>query len=360
LDKTQLAIEYAYRYRDQYPNGVIWLTADQNIDAQLVEVSERARWIAPESEHKYKIQIAQQRIRSYSDCLIVFDNLEARSVIDPYLPEPEANPHILVTSRIDHADFYPVSLELLSQSLSRELLFKEARRDPQDEEEENAALGIVRLLGGLPLALELAGAYLAHRRTITFQQYYELLSKDLKSARPKSVSSFTKHEADLYSTLRLSENLLQEEGHLRDVLDLLTWSSSAPMSTKLIAHLLDITDYASLAETLAFGAELRLLQLSKDSDSYSLHRLVGEVRRGEIPLEQRLEWVDAICHRLANWFQEKREHFSHLTMFESEIDHLRTWQENADRFAPSHSSRLMWLQLILRTIADDMSRPGNI
>jgi len=60
-----MAIEYAYRYRDRYPNGVIWINADQDIDAQLIEIAEKARWIAPESEHKYKIQIAQQRIRSY-------------------------------------------------------------------------------------------------------------------------------------------------------------------------------------------------------------------------------------------------------------------------------------------------------
>src|SRR5262249_11243924 len=162
------------------------------IDAQLIEIAEKARWIAPESEHKDKIQIAQQRLRSYSDCLIVFDNLDDRQVIDPYLPEPEANPHILVTSRIDHADFYPVPLELLNESLSRDLLLKEARRSPETQEEENAVNGIVVLLGGLPLALELAGAYLGHRRTVTFKQYYELLSKDLKSALPKSVSSFTK------------------------------------------------------------------------------------------------------------------------------------------------------------------------
>ena len=33
LGKTQLAVEYAFHYRDTYPNGVIWLTADQDIDA---------------------------------------------------------------------------------------------------------------------------------------------------------------------------------------------------------------------------------------------------------------------------------------------------------------------------------------
>jgi len=117
---------------------------------------------------------------------------------------------------------------------------------------------------------------------MTFEQYYDLLSKDLNSALPKSVSSFTKHEADLYRTLRLSEDLLKEEGRLRD---LLTWSGSAAMSTDLISALLGIPNDGVLAGALAFGAELRLLQRSKDRHSYSLHRLVGEVRRGEIPLE---------------------------------------------------------------------------
>lgn len=344
LGKTQLAIEYAYRYRDEYPNGVIWLNADQDIDAQLIEIAERARWIAPESDHKYKIQIAQQRLRSYSDCLIIFDNLDDRKAIDSYLPEPEANPHILITSRIDHVDFQPIPLGLLDEHLSRELLIREARRQPQDKEEEEAITGIVVLLEGLPLALELAGAYLGHRRSVTFQRYYDLLGRDLKSALPKSVSSFTKHEADLYSTLRLSEDLLKEEDRLRDVLDLLTWSGSAPMSINLIAQSLDSRDEGALAGALAFGAELRLLRKSKNADNYSLHRLVGEVRRGEIPLVQRADWVDAICNRLGDWFQQKRKDFSQLTTFESEIDHLKSWQQNAVEFAPSHASRLMWLQ----------------
>lgn len=42
LGKTQLAVEYAYRHRDDYPNGVIWINADQDIDAQLIEIAHKA------------------------------------------------------------------------------------------------------------------------------------------------------------------------------------------------------------------------------------------------------------------------------------------------------------------------------
>ncbi len=113
LGKTQLAVEYAYRHRADYPNGVIWLTADQDLDAQLVDLAVKARWVAPESEHKFKLEIALHRLRSYSGCLIVFDNLEQLASIQPYLPEPPAEPHILVTSRTEQPDFTYVPIDVL-------------------------------------------------------------------------------------------------------------------------------------------------------------------------------------------------------------------------------------------------------
>ena len=109
LGKTQLAVEYAYRYRNEYPQGVIWLNADQDLDAQLIKVSDEARWIAPESEHKDKLAVAQQRLRTSSNCLIIFDNLEDPNTIADYLPEPQVAPHILVTSRTEQPGFPPHS-----------------------------------------------------------------------------------------------------------------------------------------------------------------------------------------------------------------------------------------------------------
>lgn len=135
LGKTQLAVEYAYRFKEAYPNGVIWLNADQDIDSQLIDLAEKARWIAPLSEHKIKLDIARQRLRSHSDCLIIFDNVERKDTLAPYLPEPQANPHILVTSRNDLPGFTPVPLETLDSELSLTLLIQEAGRAPADGQE---------------------------------------------------------------------------------------------------------------------------------------------------------------------------------------------------------------------------------
>ncbi len=343
LGKTQLAVEYAFRFKDTYPNGVIWLNADQDIDAQLTELAEKARWIAPASEHKYKLEIARHRLRTYSDCLIIFDNVEDPQAIESYLPEPHADPHILVTSRRDQPDFNPVPLDPLNEALSLELLLQEAGRKPVGDEEETAAHEIAGALDGLPLALELAGAYLRHR-PVSWQQYRDLLRHSPKAALPGKLRSFTKHETDLYSTLRINEEIFKEDPKLKEILDLLTWSGTAPMGVSLMCTLLRVSNPLELTNAFGLGVALRLLQKTPDVDSYSIHRLVGEVRREEIPLQERQDWVDDICQRIGDWFEEHRKDFSELFRFEAEIDHLQAWQENATQYAPKHSSRLTWLQ----------------
>lgn len=341
LGKTQLAVEYAYQYRDAYPNGVYWITADGNIDAQLTKIAVDARWVAPESEHATKLDIARHRIKSYSDCLIVFDNLETADAIRDYLPEPQANPHILVTSRSEQPDFSDIKLDLLNDGQSYAMLVQEAGRQPEKVEEETAAREIASALGGLPLALELAGAYLAHR-PISWCTYRDLLRENLRQALPKQLSSLTKHDADLFKTLSISEKEIGEEPLLAEALDLLTWSGTSTMGLPLMAHLLNVKP-VELHNALGLGVALRLLQQEKDSERYAIHRLVQEVRRQDKPLDQHNDWVSAIAQRMGDWFETIRDDFRELPAYEAELEHLRAWQVHAE-LSPIASVRLLWLQ----------------
>lgn len=342
LGKTQLAVEYAYQYRDAYPNGVYWITADENIDAQLTQIAVAACWVAPESEHATKLDVARHRLKSYSDCLIVFDNLETAVAIRDYLPEPSANPHILVTSRSEQPEFTDVKLDLLDEGQSYSMLVQEAGRKPATQEEEHAANEIATTLGGLPLALELAGAYLAHR-PINWCAYRDFLRDNLKQALPTKLASLTRHEADLFKTLTISEKEIDEEPLLIKVLDLLTWSGSSPMGLRLMAYLLDVQQ-AQLHGALGLGMALRLLQQVPGSERYAIHRLVQEVRRQDRPLTQRNDWVNTITQRLGDWFEAIRQDFRELPAFELEFEHLRAWQIHAAHSSPFSSVRLLWLQ----------------
>jgi tetratricopeptide (TPR) repeat protein len=342
LGKTQLAVEYAWLFKDDYPNGVIWLTADQDISAQLTRLAVEARWVAPESEHQVKLDVAQHRVRSYSDCLVIFDNVEDLTTIDPYLPIASATPHLLLTSRIEQPGFFPIPMNFLDEEQSLKLLASEARRSPDSEEEEQAAREIARELGGLPLALEMAGAYLL-RRPVQWRHYQELLRSNPKAAlRAQLLDSFTRHEADLFTTLRIQEDLLEDYPLLRQALDVLTWSGSAPMGLSLLSSILDVSD-AYLRDALSLGVQLRLLEFSLGEDRYGLHRLVRKVRQEDQPIAGRSRWAEEVCSRLGDWFFARRRDIKDLATFEAEIDHLRQWRDQAQSVDSPHTSRLTWL-----------------
>ncbi len=346
LGKTQLAVEYAHKYKDKYPKGIIWINADQEIDPQLIDIAKKAKWISPESKHSEILETALHRLRNWSECLVIFDNVEKYEDIENYLPAVDAQPHLLVTSREVHSNFVPVEILLLDNDRSLELLMKESNRDFSNISlpEKEAARSVVDQLGGLPLAIEIAGAYLSHMTGCTFSQYKTLLEANLKEAlKGDMLSSCTKHECDLYATLKISESLVEKSPLLKEIIDFLAWSSSAFMGVSLIATVLDKTE-AELIHPLSLGVTIKILQQSENGKRFDLHRLVRKVQQEQNPITVRKDWVDQVCGRLGKWFEDRSEEFIHLPEFEAEIDHLKEWLDHAENLFPEHVARLTWLQ----------------
>lgn len=343
LGKTQLAVEYCYAFREHYPAGVIWLNVDQNIEGQLIQIAEQAGWVSPAATNEHKLAVALRMVRKASDCLIVFDNLDSTDSIAAYLPEASASPHLLITSRQPQPGFTEVPLHLLSVDDSVELLFQEAGAKPSDPKEIDAAKVVAESLDGLPLALELAGAYLKHR-DVSWLDYLDLLKKSFHDAlEGRFLESFTKHEKDLYSTLKIGEAIYQEEPKIRDIIRVLTWSGSAPMSRPLLETLLG-ANHHEVTGALGLGVKLKILVRSISGESYSLHRLVQQVMRDMHPLAADKDVISQTCKRIGDWFQSKKRNFSDLAQYESDLDHLSAWQANAERELADEAPRLIWLQ----------------
>jgi tetratricopeptide (TPR) repeat protein len=47
---------------------------------------------------------------------------------------------------------------------------------------------------------------------------------------------------------------------------------------------------------------------------------------------------------MGDWLQARRRDFADLPSYEAEIDHLKAWQDHAERYAPELAVRLIWLQ----------------
>jgi tetratricopeptide (TPR) repeat protein len=345
LGKTQLAVEYAHAYRDKYKNGVFWLVADQPVDNQLLQIGDELGWTANVSETVNQLDAAKNGFRALRDCLILFDNVETFAGIKDYLPKPDKQTHILITTREKIGEFRPINLDLLERDESRELVLKISGRSLPDETERAPLEKILEILGDIPLAIELVGGYLAEHPPVTFAKYHQFLNEvpldQLEKEFPEG--SFTNHDRSIIQTLRISEKTVNEKPLMVEILKVLAWSGSSSMGISLLQTLVEPEDDFKFETALGEAVKLRLIKKDEDADRYAVHRLLAKVVRHENPLEKQKKWHGKISASLEDWFNARENKFEKLAEFESEIEHLEIWQEKTLEILPANAVVLLQL-----------------
>jgi tetratricopeptide (TPR) repeat protein len=346
LGKTQLAVEYAHAYKGKYKNGVFWVVADENVDNQLLQIADKCGWINQFDKTVNQLDVAKARFLALSDCLILFDNVEAFADIKDYLPKTDLQTHILITTREKQAAFRQIDLDLLERNESRELLLKISKRNPQDEIEKEHLEEILETLGDIPLAIELVGGYLAEHENVTFAKYHQYLNEvplnELEKQFPEG--SFTNHDRSIIQTLRISEKTIYEKPLMVEILKVLAWSGSSSMGTSLLKALVETEGDFEFETALGDAHKLRLLKKEEDVERYAIHRLFAKVIRHEELLETQNAWCQRIVGNLEEWFNIRKEDFNYLAQFEAEIEHLVEWQNNMVNILPERSVRLLVLE----------------
>jgi WD40 repeat protein len=297
IGKTQLAVEYAYRYRNAYPGGVYWVNASQSFQAELARLAERVGLReddAPESERQKRLARAfAAYLAEHQGALVIFDNVD-----DPLaLRDPRADivpaqlrcRLLFTTRRRDPGSpFATLDVRVLPVDVAlRLLLGSEARRGllssgPPDESE--AATAICRTLGCLPLAIVLGAAYLGKYPRISFSGYLNRLRKegalatiDAAWVDPRKLA--TQHDAAVEATLRTQWEAL-ENAQARQVLKtaaLLGEAARVPRATlSLLTGLLDEAEEGHAAPLEEALHELSALSLVEEltEKAIRLHPLV--------------------------------------------------------------------------------------
>lgn len=164
IGKTQLAIEFAHRFGQFFPGGVFWLSF-ANPDAVPATVA--ACGITLELRPGFARLSLDEQMRLVTQAweedaarLLIFDNCEDDDLLARWLPQ-RGGCRTLVTSRRTSWGRLAVSslsLGLLSRAASVELL---RRHCPVAHMREEDLVAIAAELDDLPLALHLAGSYLA-------------------------------------------------------------------------------------------------------------------------------------------------------------------------------------------------------
>lgn len=280
IGKTTLAIRAAHKLAEAFPDGQLYVdlagfaSGQRPLDAgQVLENLLCAFGMSPADMPadlpgrmaRWRNAIAGRRL------LLVLDNTHDSARITPALP-PSGDYLVLVTSRVrlldlDGADV--VSLGRLNDAECRELLAEVAGRSRVAAEPESAA-ALIRLCGGLPLAVRIAASRLRSRP----QWSLDYLVQRLADTR-RILQELTVGERDLAGSLRLSYNLL--EPNSQRAFRLFGLHPGKTLDAGSAAALLGAETQAADAE-LEHLLDMNLLQ-QHEAGRYVLHDLVAAFAR---------------------------------------------------------------------------------
>jgi hypothetical protein len=212
VGKTASAVEYAYRHRSRF-DTVWWVRAEQPATL-LGDLTDLAVTLGLADPNEASQQFATAAVRPWLDdhdrWLLVLDNAEAPDratgldaplarLVD-LLPQV-VHGQVLVTSRDASWEQHAALAELEVFTPEEAVAFLLARSGASDEQ---AAGQVAGLLGGLPLALEQAGAYVRETR-IALSAYLDRLHQfpamTLAKGRPRD-----RNPTDTVATTRLGRN----------------------------------------------------------------------------------------------------------------------------------------------------------
>lgn len=176
IGKTELAKMYAQRFRSYYPGGIFWASmkgSNWKVEAPkiLAELHPGTEPMVFAEENKAKDEV--KRVLTRKDALLVIDGVEGPG----HIIKPGC--HVLVTTR--HKDAFGImprkaiqELPGLTKDMGLKLLelIVGVERVKQDTA---AAERIVVIMGGMPLALEIAAAHLADAPDLSFIDYIGLV-----------------------------------------------------------------------------------------------------------------------------------------------------------------------------------------
>ncbi|HEY0733475.1 MAG TPA: tetratricopeptide repeat protein [Herpetosiphonaceae bacterium] len=292
VGKTQLACEFVHRYGQFFRGGVFWLSfADPA--AIRVEVAACGGVDGMQLSAEFGSLPLDEQVRQVRRAwkrpiprLLVFDNCEDAALLDQWQPQ-HGGCRVLITSRRHHWDpalgVHSVPLDVLPRRESIALL-RTFRADLPSADADLEA--IADTLGDLPLALYLAGSFLArYRHALTPAHYLQRLRTptilDDHSLREAGLSP-TRHVQHVARTFEQSYVRLDPT----DATDALArtllvraacFAPGEPIPRWLLLHTLSPSDDPDAA-LRAEDAVNRLIDLglleTNHADALRLHRLL--------------------------------------------------------------------------------------
>lgn len=298
VGKTQTAFEYARRHRDEY-KALFWTLAEDEDSlrtglfkiAMLLDLPELRQ-----VDQSIAVEAARHWLQGNDKWLLVLDELTDLGGIVPPIVSAGRKRHVLVTSRRIRPPSGPaVALSTMTAEESRTLLLQRAGREPASKKDAMAADDLVRELGYVPLALELAGAYI-QKEEIDYETYLAFYKDHSRKSQLTNREPFPS-----LSAIDLSFDRLNKPSC--DFLILCSFFNPDEIPFELVRQSFEVLlesdqdaaegDSKEAQEIMRMIDRYALLRADVFSRVYSMHRIVQAAIRNHIGQDEQREWAES-------------------------------------------------------------------
>jgi tetratricopeptide (TPR) repeat protein/transcriptional regulator with XRE-family HTH domain len=311
IGKTQVAIEYAYRHRHEY-QAVLWVKADtsENCVSNLAALAHVLN--LPEQEdadQERLVQAVTHWLKTHTNWLLILDNVEDVTNIGHVLSFDSPG-HILLTTRAQATGTVGQRLDLDQMTPEEGALFllrrakliaPDAPLEAVCKGDQDGARAISRLLDGLPLALDQAGAYI-EETACNLSGYVERYQRQRAALLNRRGRMAADHPESVSTTLSLS---FEKVEHLNPAAaDLLRLSAFLDPDTIPEALLTEgaselgptlepiAKDPLAFDDALAILRTYSLVRRNPEAKTLTIHRLVQAVLKERMDEDTQRTWAE--------------------------------------------------------------------
>ncbi len=310
VGKTQIAIYYAHARRESY-HYIFFIPSDDALlldnhfsaICRKLELPVSKNLEAKPDDFRFALRDWMTKTDGW---LAIFDNADDLDIFKPYLPETVAG-HVLLTTRDTTAeDFaFSIPLKVFTEEQSAEFLFENTgRRD------EDASRKLAREMGGLPLALDQAVAFISELKSSP-AEYLECYREEGPELRDRRGDEVAGH-ASVAKTFGVAfRNLVEKHPATADILRVCAFCAPDEIPEEIFR-----SSNGILGENIAgvAGSTLKWLKalepatrfslLTRDADNkmIGLHRVVQEVIRDEMAEAEQKRWSEQLIRAMNEVF----------------------------------------------------------
>jgi tetratricopeptide (TPR) repeat protein len=310
IGKTQTAVEYAYRHRQDY-EVVLWagantretLVADYAAIAGLLDLPEKNAQDRGEA-----VAAALRWLENNSNWLLILDNADEIGIVDEFIPSCEAG-HVLLTTRAHAMGAVGGSNELEKMTPKEGALFllRRLRKLKKDEALESAtaeiraqAEALSTLVDGLPLALDQAAAFIEEKPS-TFEEYQTLYQSERKELLTRRGKLAKDHPSVTVTFSLAFQKVADDNPAAADLLRVCAFLEADSIPEEIFSkgakELGEALSYIAgshlgLSDAIEEAARFSLLRRHPEDRTLSLHRLAQAVLRDEMDDVARRVWAE--------------------------------------------------------------------